>query len=196
MKFKHAVIAVLALAGSAAAGLAQAQEPRINWSVTIGAPFLLPLPRLPVLVSPGYAVVAGYGLAPGYGPVPVYRVSPGYGVSPGYAVAPGYSISPGYEVVVPQRDDRRGDWDADGIPNRYDPVYNPRWDRDGDGIPNRYDRDDRNDRRDRRDRHADWHAGGNGGWHDGQRGYAPVDRWDNRNGDPRDDYPLPPRRGR
>ena len=32
------------------------------------------------------------------------------------------------------------DRDRDGIPNRYDPVYNPRWDRDGDGIPNRYDR--------------------------------------------------------
>ena len=32
------------------------------------------------------------------------------------------------------------DRDHDGIPNRFDPVYNPRWDRDGDGIPNRYDR--------------------------------------------------------
>ena len=34
------------------------------------------------------------------------------------------------------------DRDHDGIPNRYDRVYNPRWDRDGDGIPNRYDRHD------------------------------------------------------
>jgi hypothetical protein len=36
----------------------------------------------------------------------------------------------------------RGAWDRDrdGIPNRYDRVYNPRWDRDGDGVPNRYDR--------------------------------------------------------
>ena len=33
-----------------------------------------------------------------------------------------------------------GDRDRDGIPNRYDRVYNPRWDRDGDGVPNRYDR--------------------------------------------------------
>ena len=53
------------------------------------------------------------------------------------------------------------DRDHDGIPNRYDRVYNPRWDRDGDGIPNRrdphrnwnartdgrYDRDGRHDRR-------------------------------------------------
>jgi hypothetical protein len=29
--------------------------------------------------------------------------------------------------------------DGDGIPNRQDRVYNPRWDRDGDGIPNRRD---------------------------------------------------------
>ena len=31
------------------------------------------------------------------------------------------------------------DRDHDGIPNRYDHRYNPRWDHDGDGIPNRYD---------------------------------------------------------
>ena len=35
------------------------------------------------------------------------------------------------------------DADRDGIPNRFDRVYNPRWDRDGDGVPNRYDRNDR-----------------------------------------------------
>lgn len=42
----------------------------------------------------------------------------------------------------------RWDRDRDGIPNRYDRLYNPPWDRDGDGIPNRYDR--RDDRRHRR----------------------------------------------
>ncbi|MCE9658202.1 MAG: hypothetical protein K8R60_06545 [Burkholderiales bacterium] len=36
----------------------------------------------------------------------------------------------------------RFDRDGDGIPNRYDRLYNPAWDRDGDGIPNRYDRFD------------------------------------------------------
>ena len=45
---------------------------------------------------------------------------------------------------IPNRYDRvynpRWDIDGDGIPNRRDRVYNPRWDRDGDGIPNRYDR--------------------------------------------------------
>ena len=40
------------------------------------------------------------------------------------------------------RQPTRWDRDGDGIPNRYDRVYNPRWDRDGDGIPNRYDRHD------------------------------------------------------
>ena len=45
---------------------------------------------------------------------------------------------------IPNRYDRvynpRWDRDGDGVPNRYDRVYNPRWDRDGDGVPNRYDR--------------------------------------------------------
>ena len=45
---------------------------------------------------------------------------------------------------IPNRHDRvynpRWDRDGDGVPNRYDRVYNPRGDRDGDGIPNRYDR--------------------------------------------------------
>ena len=36
----------------------------------------------------------------------------------------------------------RWDIDGDGIPNRFDRVYNPRWDRDGDGIPNRFDHRD------------------------------------------------------
>ncbi len=45
----------------------------------------------------------------------------------------------------------RRDVDGDGIPNRYDRVYNPRWDRDGDGVPNRYDRNPR--------RGNDWRGG-------------------------------------
>ena len=36
----------------------------------------------------------------------------------------------------------RWDTDGDGIPNRYDRLYNPAWDRDGDGIPNDRDRYD------------------------------------------------------
>jgi hypothetical protein len=42
----------------------------------------------------------------------------------------------------------RWDRDGDGVPNRYDRVYNPRWDRDGDGVPNGRDRHD-NRRHDR-----------------------------------------------
>jgi hypothetical protein len=67
---------------------------------------------------------------------------------PGHVVLPLPPIPvPRAVVVVPQREERvygyaeprRWDADGDGIPNRYDRVYNPRWDRDGDGIPNRYD---------------------------------------------------------
>ena len=58
------------------------------------------------------------------------------------------------------------DRDGDGIPNRYDHRYNPRWDRDGDGIPNRYDR----------------HYGGGGhNWHGGHDGRG---RHDGRGGNP------------
>ena len=63
---------------------------------------------------------------------------------------PGYTRAPLHEGRHYQRP-TRWDRDGDGIPNRYDRVYNPRWDRDGDGVPNRYDRHD--DRR--HDRHGD-----------------------------------------
>jgi hypothetical protein len=66
-------------------------------------------------------------------PAPVYvQPAPAYGYRQPAAV---YSPR-GYHQ--PSRWDR----DGDGIPNRYDRVYNPRWDRDGDGIPNRFDRHD------------------------------------------------------
>jgi hypothetical protein len=65
-------------------------------------------------------------------PLPVLR--PGF-VAPAYGHAPG-RYAPSY------REQTRWDRDGDGIPNRYDRVYNPRWDRDGDGVPNRYDRRD------------------------------------------------------
>ena len=58
----------------------------------------------------------------------------------------------------------RYDRDGDGVPNRYDRLYNPAWDRDGDGIPNRNDRYD-NRRHDR----------------DGDGIPNSQDRYDNRN---------------
>jgi hypothetical protein len=85
--------------------------------------------------------------------------------SPFYVPAPVY-VRPAPIYVPPapvywQRgyhEPRRWDRDGDGIPNRYDRLYNPRWDRDGDGIPNRYDR------------HPDGRHGWGGG-HDGRGGY-------------------------
>jgi hypothetical protein len=88
----------------------------------------------PVWVRPAPVVVR----APVYAPAPVARFDGRFQEHSGY-----------------QRP-TRWDVDGDGIPNRFDRVYNPRWDRDGDGIPNRYDRHD--------------------GWRDGRdgRGYS---RW-------------------
>ncbi len=68
--------------------------------------------------------------------------------APVMAPAPVYVAPyPVYRQPAPVYRDRysyqqptRWDRDGDGIPNRYDRVYNPRWDRDGDGVPNRYDR--------------------------------------------------------
>jgi hypothetical protein len=113
MSIKKLVIAAAALTATLGAGLAQAHGGAdVQWSVTIGAPEPVPVyaPPQPVYVAP-YPVYRQ--------PAPVYRAYPSY---------------PSYQHPT------RWDRDGDGIPNRYDPVYNPRWDRDGDGIPNRYDR--------------------------------------------------------
>ena len=70
---------------------------------------------------------------------------PAYGgwVQPAPVVRPAWGYDRDHDGI-PNRYDRvynpRWDRDGDGIPNRYDRVYNPRWDRDGDGVPNRYDR--------------------------------------------------------
>lgn len=119
------VIAAVAAAALIGAGLAQARDRSdVQWSITIGSP------------SP----VRGY--AP---PVRVYA-------PPVQVYAPPVRVYGPPAVVIdnrghrhPSADRSRGwvrvrDSDGDGIPNRYDRVYNPRWDRDGDGIPNRYDR--------------------------------------------------------
>ena len=81
---------------------------------------------------------------------------PAYGgwVQPAPVVRPAWGYGDRDHDGIPNRYDRvynpRGDRDGDGIPNRYDRVYNPSWDRDGDGIPNRYDRyDNRGHDRDR-----------------------------------------------
>jgi hypothetical protein len=120
-KTKLFVAGALALAGTLAAGLAQARGADVQWSVTIGAPIGVPVYTQPV-----------------YQPAPVYvRPAPVYGVPVYHRDArwhDGYRDGRGY------REPTRWDRDGDGVPNRHDPVYNPRWDRDGDGIPNRHDR--------------------------------------------------------
>lgn len=106
----------LVMASLAVAGVlaaGAAQARDVHWSIGIHAPG--------ISVGVGTPVYGHRHYAP-----PVY-VTP----APVYYGAPRY-VSPA-----------RWDADRDGIPNRYDRVYNPRWDRDGDGVPNRYDRHDR-----------------------------------------------------
>jgi len=71
-------------------------------------------------------------------PAPVYTAP-----APVYS-APVYGYGYGYGHEHRYQRPTRWDRDGDGIPNRYDRVYNPAWDRDGDGVPNRYDRFDNN----------------------------------------------------
>ncbi len=125
MKSKHLTALALALAGTLAAGAACAGgRPDVQWSVTIGSP------RAGVMV--GAPIYAPQVYSPrGYGPRP----------NAPRAHVPGVYY-PQPVVVVPQRGFYRSGWrdaDRDGIPNRYDRHYHPRWDRDGDGVPNRYD---------------------------------------------------------
>lgn len=117
MNRKHLALLALATAGTLAAGAANARNPAdVQWSVTIG--------------SPQIGVVVGSPTYPAY-PARVY--------TPPVVVAPAYPVY-GTPYGRPVYRTAWHDADRDGIPDRYDRVYNPRWDRDGDGIPNRYDR--------------------------------------------------------
>ena len=119
-KSRLLAVATLVATGALGVGAAQAQEAHVSWSVTIGSPvYSLPAPALPVPVFVRPAPVVH--------PVPVL-----------------YPVR--YDHVY--RQPTRWDRDGDGVPNRYDRLYNPRWDRDGDGIPNQRDRFD-NRRHDR-----------------------------------------------
>jgi hypothetical protein len=127
-------IAALALTGLLATGLAHAGGSSVQWSVSIGTPY--------GLVLQGQSAPF-YGYGPAYGPV-YYAPPPVY-----VKVKPKVFYVP-QPVYVKPRDQRRywhpvarWDRDGDGIPNRYDRVYNPRGDRDRDGIPDRRDRRDR-----------------------------------------------------
>lgn len=132
--------AALCLAGTLGTGMAQAREAELQWSLTIGTPPFVQAPRPYVRVQPHPSYSRP---APFYAPLAARPADRGW--------------------TRPTRWDR----DGDGIPNRYDRLYNPAWDRDGDGIPNRRDHfDDR--RQDPRGdgipsrRHGDGGPGGRG----------------------------------
>ena len=136
MNRKTITLFALALGALAATGSAQARDVDVQWSVTIGSPRLGVVVGAPVYAQPVYAqpVHAPRVHAPRVITQPVV-VLPPRGAYAAYGTYGAYGVAYG-----------RGWKDAarDGIPNRYDRVYNPRWDVDGDGVPNRYDRRDRN----------------------------------------------------
>ena len=112
--------AALCLTGGV--GTAQARDVDLQWSITIGSPvyarpFVTYVQPAPVYVQP----------------VPVY-------------LPPVQVYQPQGRWPAPRWQTSRWDRDGDGIPDRYDRLYNPRWDRDGDGIPNRRDQHDRTQR--------------------------------------------------
>ncbi|TMH29748.1 MAG: hypothetical protein E6H58_15555 [Betaproteobacteria bacterium] len=108
---KQLLIGALALAGGLVAGVAQAHgRDDVQWSVTIGTP-----------VQGNYFYNQ---------PAPVV-VQP----APDYWYHDRYRDHRGED-----REPTRWDIDGDGIPNRFDSVYNPRWDQNGNGIPDRRER--------------------------------------------------------
>lgn len=132
MKLNKLVIAAVAVAAVLSAGLAQARDRSdVQWSITIGSPAPVRVYAPPVQVySPPLRVYAP--------PVQVYA-------PPVRVYGPPALVIDNRGYQRPSADRGRGwvrvrDRDRDGIPDRYDRVYNPHWDRDGDGIPNRYDR--------------------------------------------------------
>jgi hypothetical protein len=121
MNAKKLAIVAVAFAGTLAAAAAQAHgRDDVQFSVTIGTPFIAP-------VRPVFAP------APVFVPAPVVRYENRYDNR--------YVNRYDYRHDA-YRAPTRWDVDGDGIPNRVDRVYNPRWDVDGDGIPNARDRFD------------------------------------------------------
>jgi len=130
MNSKHLAALALAIGGTLAAGAAHAGgRADVQWSVTFGSPHL-------------GVVVGAPAYAPAYAPIdaPIYATTYAPRAHGPYVVVPRGHYQP--VAVAPRRGADRARWrdaDRDGIPDRRDRVYNPRWDRDGDGIPNRRD---------------------------------------------------------
>ena len=125
MKRKNLMVVALALTGALGADLAQARgNAEVQWSVTIGGPVG------GLVYSQPYPVYSQ--------PYPVYSQPYPVHSQPYPVITRPIHAQPrhGYQTIT------HWDRDGDGIPNRFDRVYNPRWDRDGDGIPNWQDRRD------------------------------------------------------
>jgi hypothetical protein len=167
MSSRKLIVVALALGGVLSAGLAQARgEANVQWSVTIGTPVAVSV------AVPVYAPV----YAPAYAPVPVIAPVRVYQPVPVYEPVQVYTRPAPVFHGRPYQHATYWDRDGDGIPDRYDRVYNPRWDRDGDGIPNRYDRV----------YNPPWDRDGDGVPNrvdrDGRRGHHEIDRVERDNG--------------
>ena len=168
-RLRFAMLATTLWAGALVSSAAHAQDVNVQLRVItphIRLPGHVVLP-LPPLIVPRVVVSQ---------PAPVWQAPP-----------PPPRRDPGY------REPARWDADGDGIPNRYDRVYNPRWDRDGDGVPNRYDPTPQGGRgwhghRDwrepaREERRGDWREGRRDERRDDWReGHRDERREDNRRG--------------
>ncbi len=158
MNTRKYALALTLLVGSLAAGAAQAGGPSVQWSVDLITPTI----RLP-----GHVVLP-------LPPIPVPRVV----VVQPYRET--FYQEPRYERGAVRAYDRGyGGADRDGIPDRRDAGYYPRWDRDGDGVPNRYDArpDDPRFSRGWHEARRDWRDDRRHG-HDDRR----DDRWDGHRG--------------
>ena len=169
-----ATLAAALLAGALVCSAAQAQEASVQLRVItphIRLPGHVVLP-LPPLIVPRVVVSQ---------PAPAWQAPP-----------PPPRREPGY------REPARWDVDGDGIPNRYDRVYNPRWDRDGDGVPNRYDPTPQGGRG--WQGHREWREQPRqeprGEWRDNRQTDRRSDRHEERHEERRDDRRDDYRRGR
>jgi hypothetical protein len=158
MNTRKFALTLTLLAGTLVASAAQANGPAVQLSVELFTPTIrlpgnvvLPLPPIPL---PRMAVMQPSR--------EVIHVEPRYAVSYEGNYQGGYDIGPVQHRI-------RGDADRDGIPDRRDPVYNPRWDRDGDGVPNRYDARPNDPRYSRGWQEA--RRDGRGDWRDDRRGH-------------------------
>lgn len=129
-KCKLFVASALTLVGALSGGVAHAtHRADVQWSVTVGTPIGVPAYTQP---APVYAY-----------PAPIYAQPAPVYTQPYPSYRGGHAYQRPYPHHRYYQEPTRWDVDGDGIPNRWDRLYNPRWDVDGDGIPNWHDRPDK-----------------------------------------------------